>query len=587
MINRTIRTTPASKLTMNPRPILAASYARYSTFRQDARSIDDQVRRCRALAAQRGYQMVGEYSDAAISGSHTERADLQRLLAEARHKGIRHVLVDDLSRLSRDLGDFWRLIFTEFASMNVSVIDVTTGLASDDQGARMAFGAMGLISDGFLQMIRTETHRGLEGRAIAGFATGGKTFGFSTVPEPNPQQPEHPRKVRVVVPHEAAVVLRIFEAYAEGKSLRGIASALNDDGVPAPHDSGRGNKKGHGWGHTTIFTMLRNQQYVGVWIWNKEKWVQIPGTSRYRRIPRPESEHVTTEIPELRIVSPELWAKAQARIPSRAPSKSRPAGSGKRGSSLLSGLLRCGACGGSIVIVSRRYKGSNATGYANFGCATNRSRGDALCANARTVSERKVTEAVVRALQEQLTRPDLVSKFVDSFSKHFDQLARGSGGDEIRDLERQVDRAAARVKNVTAAMAAAGFSEALLAQLKEEEATQATLKSRLAATSQVKRPKVLPHPRIIESYLGRLLEVLDTDKAKARELLGRHMPPLVLTPVGRGYRVTGGFNLSVCLDDSPSAPGAGATDAAIAAPAAESMISGVGGTGIEPATRAV
>lgn len=59
-----------------------------------------------------------------------------------------------------------------------SVVDVTSGLSSDAQGARMAFGAMALISDGFLRMIRTETNRGLEGRALAGFATGGKTFAF-------------------------------------------------------------------------------------------------------------------------------------------------------------------------------------------------------------------------------------------------------------------------------------------------------------------------------------------------------------------------------------------------------------------------
>jgi hypothetical protein len=68
----------------------------------------------------------------------------------------------------------------------------------------MAFGAMALVSDGFLQMIRTETHRGLEGRALAGFATGGKTYGFSTVPESNPPDADHPRKVRVIATEEAA-----------------------------------------------------------------------------------------------------------------------------------------------------------------------------------------------------------------------------------------------------------------------------------------------------------------------------------------------------------------------------------------------
>jgi DNA invertase Pin-like site-specific DNA recombinase len=254
-----------------------AIYARYSTDRQDARSIDDQIRRCRALAQSRKYSVVGEYTDAAVSGSHTDRADLQRLIADSRRGAFRSIVVDDLSRLSRDLGDFWRLTFSEFASVGVNVIDATTGMASNDQGARMAFGAMALISDGFVQMIRRETHRGLEGRALAGFATGGKTYGFTTVLEPNPPQPEHPRKVRVIAPDEAAIVVRIFELYAGGMALKKIAGLLNEEGIPAPHDNGRGNKKGRGWGHTTIFSMLRNQQYVGIWTWNRENWLRSPG----------------------------------------------------------------------------------------------------------------------------------------------------------------------------------------------------------------------------------------------------------------------------------------------------------------------
>jgi site-specific DNA recombinase len=558
-------------------PVVAV-YARYSTDRQDARSIDDQVRRCRQFAASRGFEVVAEYSDAAVSGSHTDRENLQRLLADARRGAFRHVLLDDLSRLSRDLGDTWRLVFSEFASHDVSVVDVTSGLSSDAQGARMAFGAMALISDGFLQMIRTETHRGLEGCALAGFATGGKTYGFSTVPEPNPPQPEHPRKIRVIAPDEAAVVVRVFEMYAGGMSLKGIAARLNDEGIRAPHDNGRGHKNGRGWGHTTILSMLKNEQYVGVWIWNKEKWVPVPGTARYRRIRRPASEHVRKEIPELRIVPADLWARAQARNTQRPRGGGRPAGSGKT-TALLSGLLRCGLCGGSFVVVSRRYKDGatdRTTAYANYGCATNRSRGEAICPNVRTISERKLAEGVVRTLKEQLTKPDLIARFVETFSKRFDQVLRGTDT-ELRDLDRQVERAAGRVKNVTAAMAAAGFSEALLAQLKTEEEALAAAKARRAAATRDERPKILPHPRVIESYLGRLLDALDRDKARARELLARHMPPLVLTPDGRAYRVTGGFNLALCLDD----------DHDPAAKPAESLIMQVGGTGIEPAARAV
>jgi site-specific DNA recombinase len=554
-----------------------AIYARYSTDRQDARSIDDQIRRCRAQAKTRGYSVVGDYADAAVSGSHTDRASLQRLIADSRRGAFRSILVDDLSRLSRDLGDFWRLTFSEFASMGVTVIDASTGMASNDQGARMAFGAMALISDGFVQMIRRETHRGLEGRALAGFATGGKTYGFTTVLEPNPPQPEHPRKVRVVSAEEAAVVVRVFELFATGMALKKIAALLNEEGIAAPHDNGRGNKKGRGWGHTTIFAMLRNQQYIGIWTWNRENWLQIPGTNRYRRIPHPASEHVRKEFPELRIVPADLWGRAQARIRARVPGRARPLGTGKRGVSLLSGLLRCGVCSGSMVVVSRRYKATTDAGYANYGCSINRSRGSSVCANGRTISQRKVTEAAVAALRDQLTRPDLMSRFVESFSKHFDEAKRGASG-EVRESELQVERATVRVKNVTTAMAAAGFSEALLAQLREEETALAAMKARLASAKADMRPKILPHPQVIQSYVTRLLELLEAEPARARDLLTRHMPPLVLTPEGRSYRMTGGFNLSVGLDECAEAAGAGEP---------ESMISRVGGTGIEPATRAV
>lgn len=89
---------------------LVAIYARYSSDRQDARSIDDQLRRCRAYAAGHGFRVGAEFSDAAKTGANVEREGMQRLLAAARNgrgSAFGVVLVDDLSRLSRDLGDTW------------------------------------------------------------------------------------------------------------------------------------------------------------------------------------------------------------------------------------------------------------------------------------------------------------------------------------------------------------------------------------------------------------------------------------------------------------------------------------------------
>jgi DNA invertase Pin-like site-specific DNA recombinase len=175
----------------------AAIYARYSTDKQDSRSLDDQVRRCRKLADDRGYEVEAVYQDAAISGTTTDRVNLQKMLKDARRKDFDIVLVDDLSRLSRDLGDTWQLIFGDLAVCGVHVVDGSTGRSSNDPGARLEIGVKALLNDQYIEQIRRQTHRGLEGRALAGFATGGKTYGFKTVHEPNPPNPEKVRKLRV------------------------------------------------------------------------------------------------------------------------------------------------------------------------------------------------------------------------------------------------------------------------------------------------------------------------------------------------------------------------------------------------------
>ena len=73
--------------------------------------------------------------------------------------------------------------FANVSNGGVKVTDVSKGMSSDAQGARLMFGTLALVNDHFLEMVRTETHRGLEGRALAGFSTGGRVYGFSTVKE--------------------------------------------------------------------------------------------------------------------------------------------------------------------------------------------------------------------------------------------------------------------------------------------------------------------------------------------------------------------------------------------------------------------
>jgi site-specific DNA recombinase len=293
----------------------AAVYARFSTDRQDARSLDDQIRRCRTFAKANGFHVVEEFRDAAESGASLDRADLQRMLAETRRGKrcrFRSVLVDDLSRLSRDLGNTHTLVFSDLRMVGITVYDVSTGMASDRDGARLQFGASALVADMFLESVRKQTHRGLEGRAIGGFWTGGRLYGYDTVAEENPPDPEHPRRRLVIYEIEAAVLRLIFEWYAAGIAVKEIARRLDANGVPPP-SAGTKRTCTPGWGHSSIIAIIDNESYIGRFTWNRRKWITDSRTGDRRYVERPKSEWLIREDPSLAIVPRDLWDACAAR----------------------------------------------------------------------------------------------------------------------------------------------------------------------------------------------------------------------------------------------------------------------------------
>lgn len=493
---------------MPAQPVTVAIYARISTDRQDARSIEDQQRRCRAYATLHNHQVVAEFSDIAVSGSHLERADMQRLLTQARRPGgppFRAVLVDDLSRLSRDMGGTWQVVFGDLASWGVKVIDITTGMSSDGAGARLTFGAMALVNDTFLQLVRSETHRGLEGRALGGFSTGGRVYGYRTIVEPNPPDPDHPRSIPVIDEAEAETIRRIFRLYAEGTGHKRIACILNAEGLRAPYDVEYGKRAGKGWGHSTIRAMLSNERYLGKWVWNKRKWVPVPNKKAKRALRRPPSEWVTRDVPELAIVPQDLWDRVRTRQADRkATSKGRAHGEATVTPYLLSGLLRCGTCGSSMSIVSRQVK--NGRRYPTFGCSAYRSKGEAICANRMTVSEMKVTSTAFAAIQTLLDDPALPDAFVAGFNERLGEERHGVAAHidpEIAELEK-------RAHNLGEAIAVAGWSMTLGTQLKAVEERLTQLRGVAAAqTTNQTQPVVALDAEQLRRYFGELALLVD------------------------------------------------------------------------------
>jgi site-specific DNA recombinase len=511
-----------------------AIYARYSTDRQDARSCDDQVRRCRGFATDHGLEVVAEFRDAAQSGATLERADMQRMLAATRQKGgapFRAILVDDLSRLSRDLGNTWRIVFEDLAAVRVKVIDCNTGISSDGAAARLTFGAMALVNDTFLQLVKAETHRGLEGRALAGFHTGGRCYGFETIEEPNPEDREHPRALIRVNEEEAKIVLRVFEDYVAGISLGAIASRLNEDGIRAPYDTLDYEKPaGRGWATNQIHSMLRNERYIGIVIWNKRQYYRDPVSKKRRSRIRPESEWVKGEGP--RIVFQDLWERVQARHRTRNTG-GRPRDASTR-PHLLTGILRCGTCGAAMSITSVRVK--HGVGYPSYGCSAHKAKGNAICPNRSTISERLADRTVLAALVEYVESDDFRAWIEEA--KRAEEAGDRERSPEVAALEAEVRAQAAKVDKVGRMAIESEDSEFLTAALRAEEINLRALRTKLAAATKAgaRKPSTKVNVAEILTIMRDIARVAASDPTKAREVLAVTVEPIALRPApGGGY----------------------------------------------------
>jgi site-specific DNA recombinase len=299
----------------------AAIYARVSTEMQSRASIDDQIRKCRQYAEVHDLKILDDhiYRDEALSGVGSDRPGLSRILqlALAIAPPFTAILVDDTSRLSRTTEDALT-IFKRLNFAGVQLIAVSQGIDSDHEQSEMLVTMHGLMDSQYVRELAKKTHRGMEGLALRGLHTGGRIFGYDAV-----SLGEGAGKRLVVNSSEAAIVKRIFELSASGNSLKTITRKLNAEHVPSPRP--REGRVGGEWCPTAIREMLKNELYIGNVVWNRTKFVKVPGTNKRRRRARPESEWVRAFNSELAIVPGNLSAESVGRISSSPPAAERTA----------------------------------------------------------------------------------------------------------------------------------------------------------------------------------------------------------------------------------------------------------------------
>lgn len=485
--------------------MLAAIYARYSSDRQRDTSLADQESVCRRRAATEGLTVAHVYADAALSGARVDRPQYRQLLADAATGAWQALLVEDLSRLSRDEVEGVQSV-RRLEHRGIRVIGVADGYDSARPGRTAQRGVRALLSALYLEDLAARTHRGLEGQARRGYWTGGRAYGYRVE-----RLASGAGSILRIEPPEADVVRRIFQEYSSGRSPRAIAAGLNQDRIPGPRSAT--------WAFSAIYGhpakgtgILRNPSYIGRPRWNASKWEKDPDTGARVRRERPAADWISMDVPELRIIDQPLWEAAQQRL--AATRQAHRAGPQHR--HLLSGLLTCGHCGGAIAVVNRD----------RYGCTWARYRGPAVCDQRRTFRRDLAEQRLLSGVATDLYSPAAVAAYRAALLEELRQASAAAAPD-IGALRRQLADVDSRIANLVAEIAGGTRSQAISAALEQAELDRSRLDAQLRAAAAPPIPLITD----IEGTLRRQLESLgetlaEGETAEARAILGELLGPV-------------------------------------------------------------
>ena len=205
----------------------AVIYPRYSSDNQREASIEDQIRRCRALIEHEGWVETGVFADYAVSGATLQRPSFMALLDAVRAGRVDVVVAEALDRISRDQ-EHIAGFFKETTHAGVRIVTLAEGEISE-----LHIGLKGTMNALFLKDLAQKTHRGLEGRIKAGKNAGGLSFGYRVAREVMANGTLSTGDL-AIDEDQAAIVRRVFTLYVEGMSPRSIARTLQQEGIRGP-----------------------------------------------------------------------------------------------------------------------------------------------------------------------------------------------------------------------------------------------------------------------------------------------------------------------------------------------------------------
>ena len=346
---------------------IAAIYARYSSNVQNDASIEQQVAECTDYAKKNKLSIIAVYEDRAISGRSDKRPGFQKMMRAAERGEFQVLLAYKSNRISRNMRN--ALVYEDrLFQAGVKVVYCKEEFGDNATG-RFMLRMMMNVNQFYSENMAEDIRRGMKDIAKKGKVVASIPYGYKKGED----------GTYAIDEETAPVVQEIYRRYLNNETFADMARSLNERHIPTKTNST--------WGKMSFHSILRNERYTGVYIY----------------------DDIRTEGGMPQIIERGVWEMVQRKLADRRATHRKHVSTDDY---LLTGKLFCGHCLSQMVGVSG--KGKLGTVYHYYSCMGKRLGIDCDKKNIRKdFIEEEVTRAVLECTLEDETIEWIADSIID------------------------------------------------------------------------------------------------------------------------------------------------------------------------------
>lgn len=386
-------------------PEKAVIYARYSSHKQGEQSIEGQLTAAHTYAEAKGYSVIHEYVDRAMTGRNDNRDEFQQMLSDCGKKQFTVIIVWKVDRFGRNREE---ITFNKYRAKKhgVRVEYVAENMGEGPESVILESVLEGMAEYYSLQLSQNVKRGYRENAKKCKFAGGRIPLGYKLDSD----------KHFILDPDTAPLVQRIYKLYAEGWTITEIIRHLNAEGL---HTGA-----GQPFTRNSLRTVLKNEKYIGIYDF-KDGEIRIENG-----------------VPA--IVDKDTFYKVQKLL---VTNQRAPAAKWTKADYLFTGKLFCGTCGTQMVGESGTSK-SGAT-YNYYLCLNHKRGGDC---KRKAIRQDLIEPYVLEKTQAMIMDDDVFNGIIDHVWEYYERQDKTR--DKVSTLESQRREVESAVNNLMRAIEA-------------------------------------------------------------------------------------------------------------------------------------